>query len=52
MRFVHATVLEIDKKVMRFVHATVLEIEYNDKKWCVMYTLLCWKLNETTKSDA
>ena len=36
MRYVHATVLEIDKYnwqriVMRFVHATVLEIEWNDK---------------------
>ena len=67
LRYVHATVLEIDKKVMRFVHATVLEIEWNDKKRCVMYTLLCWKLtkmlcvlytllcwkfNEMTNSDA
>ena len=40
------------QKVMRFVHAVVLDIEWNDKKWCVLYTLLCWILNEMTKSDA
>ena len=40
------------QEVMSYVHTTVLEIEQNDKKWCVMYTLLCWKLNRMTRSDA